>query len=187
MATSKLPLAVSITVAVVRTRVWPRMLPPTIIDAPISEMTPPKPAITAASIGRRSSRTSSHRSCPRDATSRATQATSRPSRSTPTRSRTAPRTPSQISSMKASAADLLFRLARDGHEERLPVLVHAEDLDDRLGRRRDHEVGEGLAADRIHARAVGRVHFHHRVDVEERPVLLDQDRQRDPLLKGEER
>src|SRR5215510_11565359 len=56
MAMSKLPFVVSITVAVVSTRVWPRMLPPTIIEAPISEMTPPNPAMTAASIGRLAAR-----------------------------------------------------------------------------------------------------------------------------------
>src|SRR5687767_7727471 len=37
---SKLPLPVSRTVAVVRTRVSPRILPPTIIEAPTSEITP---------------------------------------------------------------------------------------------------------------------------------------------------
>jgi hypothetical protein len=55
MAMSKLPLPVSSTVAVVSTRVEPRMLPPSIMEAPTSEITPPKPAITAASIGRRAS------------------------------------------------------------------------------------------------------------------------------------
>ena len=47
MATSKLPLPVSSTIAVVSVRVWPLMLPPTIMEAPISEITPPKPAMTA--------------------------------------------------------------------------------------------------------------------------------------------
>ena len=47
MAISKLPLLVSKTVAVVNTRVWPRMLPPTIIEAPTSDMTPPNPAMIA--------------------------------------------------------------------------------------------------------------------------------------------
>src|SRR5512134_1104952 len=50
MATSKLPLPVSSTVAVESTRIDPRMLPPTIIEAPPSEIMPPKPAIAAASI-----------------------------------------------------------------------------------------------------------------------------------------
>jgi hypothetical protein len=39
IATSKLPLLVSGTVAVVSTQVWCRMLPPTISDAPTSEIT----------------------------------------------------------------------------------------------------------------------------------------------------
>ena len=43
MATSKLPLLVSSTVAVVSTRVEPLMLPPTMSEAPTSEMTAPKP------------------------------------------------------------------------------------------------------------------------------------------------
>src|ERR1041384_2239817 len=67
MARSKLPLAVSSTVAVVSTRVWPRMLPPTIIDAPTSEMMPPKPAMTAARSGSRASLHKSHSVCARDA------------------------------------------------------------------------------------------------------------------------
>ena len=58
IATSKFPLPLSITVAVVSTLVCPFILPPTMIDAPTSEMTPPKPAITAARSGRRASRTS---------------------------------------------------------------------------------------------------------------------------------
>jgi hypothetical protein len=56
IATSKLPFPVSSTVAVVKTRVDPRILPPTIIEAPTSEITPPKPAMTAASM--RASRSS---------------------------------------------------------------------------------------------------------------------------------
>ena len=50
MAVSKLPIWVSITVAVVSTRVWWRILPPTIITAPTSEITLPNPAMTAARI-----------------------------------------------------------------------------------------------------------------------------------------
>ena len=45
------------------------MLPPTIIDAPTSEITPPKPAITAASIGSRASRSSTQTICAREAPS----------------------------------------------------------------------------------------------------------------------
>jgi len=41
---------------VVNTRVCPRMFPPTIMDAPTSEMTEPKPAIKAAKRGKRASR-----------------------------------------------------------------------------------------------------------------------------------
>ena len=55
IAISKLPLLFSNTVAVVSTRVCPRILPPTIIDAPTFEITPPNPAITAASSGSRAS------------------------------------------------------------------------------------------------------------------------------------
>ena len=56
MAMSKLPRLVSMTVAVVRTRVYPLMFPPTMMEAPTSEMTPPKPAMTAASSGSLASR-----------------------------------------------------------------------------------------------------------------------------------
>ena len=38
MAVSKFPLPVSSTIAVVSVRVWPLMLPPTISEAPISEI-----------------------------------------------------------------------------------------------------------------------------------------------------
>ena len=51
MATSKFPLPVSMTVAVVRTREYPLMFPPTMMEAPTSEITPPKPAMTAARRG----------------------------------------------------------------------------------------------------------------------------------------
>ncbi len=49
------------------TRVWCRMLPPTIIAAPTSEMTLPKPAMSAASSGSRASRQSHQTVCQRDA------------------------------------------------------------------------------------------------------------------------
>jgi hypothetical protein len=47
-------------VAVVSTRVDPLRLPPTIKDAPTSEITAPKPAMTAASMGKRASFKSVH-------------------------------------------------------------------------------------------------------------------------------
>ncbi len=40
-----------------------------------------------------------------------------------------------------------------------------------------------LPARRVDARTVGRVHFHHGVDVQQGPVLLDQDRQVDALAE----
>ena len=43
------------------------------------------------------------------------------------------------------SADLLLPLAGDRHEQRLPVLVDPEGLDDRLHGGRQHEVGEGLS------------------------------------------
>ena len=45
------------------------MLPPTIKDAPTSEMTAPNPAMSAARSASRASRTSTHRSWPREAPS----------------------------------------------------------------------------------------------------------------------
>src|SRR2546422_259923 len=69
MATSKFPLPVSSTIAVVSVRVCPLMLPPTIMEAPISEMTPPKPAMTAASMGRRASCSTIHTIWAREAPS----------------------------------------------------------------------------------------------------------------------
>ncbi len=51
----------------VSTRVWWRMLPPTIIAAPTSEITLPKPAMSAASSGSRASRHSHQTVCQRDA------------------------------------------------------------------------------------------------------------------------
>ena len=44
-ASSKLPCRVSSTIAVVKTRVRPSMLPPTSMTAPTSEMMPPNPAM----------------------------------------------------------------------------------------------------------------------------------------------
>src|ERR1700730_6120794 len=76
-------------------------------------------------------------------------------------------------------------LAGDGDEERLAVLVPADVLDPRLRLRRHHEIGQGLAARGVDARAIGRVDLHHRIDVEQRLVLLDQDRQADALLERE--
>jgi hypothetical protein len=67
IATSKFPLPVSSTVAVVSTRVCPRMLPPTISEAPTSEMTAPKAAIRAARSASRACRTSTQRSWTREA------------------------------------------------------------------------------------------------------------------------
>ena len=60
MAMPKSPLLTSITVAVVKTRVCPEMLPPTIMEAPTSEIIAPKPAMTAASSGSRVSFSSNH-------------------------------------------------------------------------------------------------------------------------------
>ena len=68
-ATSKFPLLVSKTVAVVSTLVCPRMLPPTIIEAPTSEITPPNPAIAAARIDNLASRARIHSICHREAPS----------------------------------------------------------------------------------------------------------------------
>ncbi len=61
------PLDVSSTMAVVSTRVWPLMFPPTIMDAPTSEITEPNPAMSAANSGRRASRHSNQIICPREA------------------------------------------------------------------------------------------------------------------------
>ncbi len=49
-AMSKLPFDTSMTIEVVRIRVSPLMLPPTIIAAPTSAMTLPNPAMIAARI-----------------------------------------------------------------------------------------------------------------------------------------
>src|SRR5438045_1669321 len=63
------PLLVSRVIAVVRIRVSPFTLQPTICDAPTSLITAPNPAITAPSTSRRDSRTSSHAACQRVAPS----------------------------------------------------------------------------------------------------------------------
>ena len=55
--------------AMLATRVCPGMLPPTIIEAPTSETTPPNPAITAASRGSRASLARSQYVCTREAPS----------------------------------------------------------------------------------------------------------------------
>ena len=46
-----------------------------------------------------------------------------------------------------------------------------------LSFRCDHEVVEGFAADGVDAWAIGGIHFHDRIDGEERPIAFDQDRQ----------
>ena len=55
-ALSNSPFDVSNTIAVVNTRVCPLIFPPTIIEAPTSEITEPKPAMSAARSGSRASR-----------------------------------------------------------------------------------------------------------------------------------
>src|SRR5690606_2654647 len=62
-AVPKLPRLTSSTAAVVSTRVSPARLPPTMIEAPTSDTTAPKPAITATSSGRRASRAISQTYC----------------------------------------------------------------------------------------------------------------------------
>src|SRR5207244_1546958 len=56
-----------------------------------------------------------------------------------TRRRSASATPPARTS---TLLEVLVRLARDGHEERLPVLVDAERLDDGLRLGREHELRE---------------------------------------------
>ena len=76
---------------------------------------------------------------------------------------------------------------RSGTKSGWPYLSTPKRLDHRLRLGRQHEVGEGLAAGGVDARAVGGVHLHHRVDVQQRPVPLDQDRQVHALAEREER
>jgi hypothetical protein len=61
IARSFWPRAVSVTMAVVRTRVSPWRLPPTVMEAPTSETTAPKPAMMAARRPRWASRARSQR------------------------------------------------------------------------------------------------------------------------------
>src|SRR5437899_1713212 len=75
-----------------------------------------------------------------------------------TRRRNASRTPPTRTS---TLLEILVGLARDGHEERLAVLVDAERLDHRLRVGREHELREGLAARGVHARPVRGVDLHH--------------------------
>src|SRR3989338_6177300 len=90
--------------------------------------------------------------------------------------------PSQMSSM--SASDLLFPLSRDGDEQRLPVFLHTEALDYGLGLWGDHEIGEGLSSSGVNSRSIGRIHLHHRIDVQERLVSLQQNDKGQSFLKG---
>src|SRR5205085_4834057 len=60
-ATANCPLPVSSTMAVVSTRVWPAMLPPTISAAPTSAMDRPKAAATATTTPARASRRTAQR------------------------------------------------------------------------------------------------------------------------------
>ena len=66
------------------------------------------------------------------------------SASKPKISSTALTPPCQIRSTLRS--ELVFFLARDRNEQRLAELFHAEVLDDLLRLRRNHEIGESLAA-----------------------------------------
>src|SRR3989442_10726098 len=91
--------------------------------------------------------------------------------------------PSQMSS--TSASDLFFPLPRDRHEQRLPVFFQAETLDRSLSFRSDHKIGEGLSSNDIDPRAVGWIHLHDRIDVEERFVSLEENGERQPFLIGE--
>src|SRR5205085_3277752 len=62
-ATANSPLPVSSTMAVVSTRVCPWTLPPTMSDAPTSEMQRPNPAATATRTPGAASRSTARRAC----------------------------------------------------------------------------------------------------------------------------
>src|SRR5688572_10918695 len=103
------------------------------------------------------------------------------SASKPKISATALTLPCQISSTLRS--EPAFLLARNRHEQRLAEFSHAEAFDHLLRLRRNHEVGERLAAGRVHARAVGWIHFEDRVNVQKRTVAFEQNRQAHALAE----
>src|SRR6187549_2628533 len=77
-------------------------------------------------------------------------------------SSTALRKPCQITSI--SRPQLFFLLIRNRHKQSLAELFDAKTLDQVLCFCRDHEISESSAGGLIHARSVGRVHFHHGID-----------------------
>src|SRR5574337_27228 len=96
-------------------------------------------------------------------------------------SRTACVTPCQISSTLSSPSRL--GLPRVGEEKGLAVLLDPERPDHVLRLPRDHEVGERLPAGGVHLRKACRVDLHHVVDVQERRVPFEEDRELDPLFE----
>src|SRR5204863_80321 len=162
---------VSSTIAVVSVRVWSLMLPPTIIDAPISEITPPKPAITAASIGRRGSFSTHHTICRRDAP-RPTGWGRNPEGTFRTAATVIP-----VTTGWAAIARAINRAVRRD----------AERPGQRLRVRRHHEIREGPAVGGVHVRLVLRIDLRHGVVVEELTVALDDDGQRRPPGEREKR
>jgi len=74
-------------------------------------------------------------------------------------------------------SEFILSFPRNRKEQGLTELLKAKVTNHHLSFRCDHEVGEGFAADGVDAWAVGGIHFHDRIDVEERPIAFDQDRQ----------
>ena len=107
------------------------------------------------------------------------------SASKPKTSSTAFRIPCQISSTLNS--ELVLFLAGDRNEKRLAEFLDAETANHILGLWRDHEIGESLAARRVNPRPVGGIHFHDGVNIQERFVAFDQNRQADALARAPNR
>ena len=74
-------------------------------------------------------------------------------------------------------SEFILFFPRNRKEQGLTELLNAKVPNHHLSFRCDHEVGEGFAADGVDAWAVGGIHFHDRIDVEERPIAFDQHRQ----------
>src|SRR5438067_5701021 len=90
--------------------------------------------------------------------------------------------PCQMSSMLSSEI-FLFPVS-DGNEQRLTELLYTKISDDGLGLRRDQEIGERFSARLVDLRAIGGVHFHHGVNIQEQLVAFEANRETQQLAEG---
>ena len=82
--------------------------------------------------------------------------------------------PDHLASHAPSSSSCLSAI---GTNKASAELFDAKTLDQVLCFCRDHEISESSAGGLIYARSVGRIHFHHGIDVEQRAIALNENGQ----------